>query len=134
MPGRLTFGRTFQVLEKAINIAQQRHSVIASNISNVDTPNYKAKDLDFKMALSQALKGGHADLTATHPRHFGYMAVGSYAGETSDQEGEWNGINWVDVDQEMIKLTENNLVYRTGVEALLKKIALLREVIKEGGR
>jgi flagellar basal body rod protein FlgB len=51
-----------------------------------------------------------------------------------EEEGEWNGYNWADIDSEMTKLTENNLVYRTAVEALLRKMNLLKEVIRSGGQ
>jgi flagellar basal body rod protein FlgB len=40
----------------------------------------------------------------------------------------------VNIDREMTKLTENDLMYRTATEALLRKITLLKEVIREGGR
>ena len=52
MPDKLSFGTTFGALEKAISIAQQRNSYITSNISNVDTPDYKPKDIDFKRELA----------------------------------------------------------------------------------
>jgi flagellar basal body rod protein FlgB len=54
--------------------------------------------------------------------------------EPFEQEGEWNGFNWVEIDKEMTKLTENSLVYRTAIETLLRKLTLLKEVIREGGR
>jgi flagellar basal body rod protein FlgB len=54
--------------------------------------------------------------------------------EPYEEQGEWNGYNWANIDSEMTKLTENNLVYRTAVEALLRKMSLLKEVIREGGR
>ncbi len=50
------------------------------------------------------------------------------------QQGEWNGFNWVEIDKEMTKLMENNLMHRISIESLLRKINLLKEVIREGGR
>jgi len=38
------------------------------------------------------------------------------------------------IDRQMVKLMENNLSYRTAVELLLRKIAILKEVIREGGQ
>ena len=40
----------------------------------------------------------------------------------------------VDIDKEMTKLAENNLMYKTGVEALLRKLAALKHAIIEGGK
>ncbi len=54
--------------------------------------------------------------------------------EPCEQQCEWEGFNWVEIDKEMTKLTENNLMHRLSVESLLRKINLLKEVIREGGR
>lgn len=43
--------------KKALQISEKRLSVLASNIANADTPNYKARDIDFRAALEQALLG-----------------------------------------------------------------------------
>ena len=135
MPDKLSFGTTFGALEKAISIAQQRNSYITSNISNVDTPDYKPKDIDFKRELANALETTQtADLEKTDPRHISIKNNGGQTIEPFEEQDEWNGYNWVNIDKEMTKLTENNLTYRSAVEVLLRKISLLKEVIKEGGR
>lgn len=134
MPGKLSFGKTFITLENAINVTQQRHQLISSNISNLDTPNHRAKDIDFKTAMARALESDHeVNLIRTHSRHIGPGMNSTYGVETFEQKGEWNGYNWINIDREMTKLIENNLRYRTSVEILLRKIAGLKEVIKEGG-
>ena len=135
MPDKLSFGNTFYALEKAISIAQKRNEVITSNISNLDTPGYKSKDVNFKSELAKALETNHQNgLVRTNPRHISMQNNGGQMIEPYEEQGEWNGYNWANIDSEMTKLTENNLVYRTAVEALLRKMALLKEVIKEGGR
>jgi flagellar basal-body rod protein FlgB len=135
MPDKLSFGKTFYALEKAISIAQQRNAVITSNISNLDTPGYKSKDINFKSELAKALETDHQKgLVRTNPRHISTQMNGEQMIEPYEEQGEWNGYNWANIDSEMTKLTENNLVYRTAVEALLRKMSLLKEVIREGGR
>ena len=135
MPDKLSFGKTFYALEKAIGISQRRNELITSNISNLDTPGYKPKDINFKNELARALETDHkTGLTRTDPRHISMQMNGDQMIEPYEEEGEWNGYNWADIDSEMTKLTENNLLYRTAVEALLRKMTLLREVIREGGR
>jgi flagellar basal-body rod protein FlgB len=135
MPDKLSFGKTFYALEKAIGIAQQRNALITSNISNLDTPGYKPKDINFKNELERALETNHKnDLARTDPRHIRMQMNDNEMVEPYDEQGEWNGYNWANIDSEMTKLTENNLVYRTAVEALLRKMNLLKEVIREGGR
>ena len=135
MPDRVSFKKTFHALEQAIRVSQQRHSLIASNISNLDTPNYKAKDIDFKAALAQALESNHEiQLARTDPGHVDLNMNSADRVEPFEEKGNWNGFNWVDIDQEMNKMIENNLRYRTAAETLLRKIAILKEVIREGGR
>ena len=135
MPDKLYFSKTFQALEHAINISQKRHNLISSNISNIDTPGYKSKDADFKGALTRALKSGHEiELATTNSKHISLEDKDAPGVQVFEDKSEWNGYNWVNVDKEMTKLTENNLIYRTSVETLLRKIAILKEVIREGGR
>ena len=131
MPDKLSFGKTFYALEKAIGLAQQRNAVITSNISNLDTPGYKPKDINFKSELDRAIETNHkTDLARTDPRHISMQMNGDQIVEPYEEQGEWNGYNWADIDSEMTKLTQNNLVYRTAVEALLRKMNLLKEVIR----
>ena len=134
MPEILNFNKTFQALENAINIAHQRHDLISSNISNLDTPNKKAMDIDFKTAMARATESkNEVPLTRTHSGHMGPKTGGSQQVEPFEAEGEWNGFNWINIDREMTKLIENNLQYRTSTEVLLRKIAIMKEVIR-GGR
>ena len=135
MSDKLSFQNTFATLERAIGVTHHRHSLIASNLSNLDTPNYRARDIDFKTAMGRAMTNNPgASLTRTHPKHIG-TGDGPTAGvNIFEEEGEWNGINYVNVDGTMMKLTENSLIYRAATEALLRKISLMKEVIREGGR
>lgn len=47
--------RHVEVYSQALNLRAQRHQILASNIANADTPNYKARDFDFSSAMQQAL-------------------------------------------------------------------------------
>jgi flagellar basal-body rod protein FlgB len=135
MPYRVSFEKVFTALERAIGIAQQRHSLISSNISNLDTPKYKPKDIDFRAALARSLESENGiNLIKTDKEHIGLEVASNESIEHFEEEGEWNGFNWVDLDKEMTRLIENNLRYRAATETLLRKIAVLKEVIKEGGR
>ena len=135
MPDKLSFERTFSTLERASTITQQRHSLITGNISESDTPYYRPKELDFKKALAEAMDpAAKAPMTLTDPKHLSAEPGPTQGVDVFEEESEWNGFNWVSIDREMTKLTENDLMYRTATEALLRKITLLKEVIREGGR
>jgi len=135
MSDRVSFRKVFQVLERAVSVAHQRHDYIASNISNLDTSNYKPKDIDFKAALSRAIESDTSiGLTKTDSGHMDVGIDPEGSVQPVEEGGEWNGYNWVNIDKEMVKLIENNLLHRTAAEVLLRKIATLKEVIREGGR
>ena len=126
MPIKSLFGKTFHAIETSLDIAKERHGLIISNIANLDTPGYRAKDIDFRDALKDALKGTSIDLSRTNPRHVGSM--------TSYPEPPLSGTGSVDIDKEMSKLAENNLRYRASVEVMLRKLSKLKFAITEGGR
>jgi flagellar basal-body rod protein FlgB len=129
MPVKSLFGRTYQILERTLDIAKNRHGLIAGNVANVSTPGFHAKEIDFKKTLEDTIQKRSIDIFRTHPLHFGVSHDGTaaYEVDTEEQEG-------VDIDREMSRLAENNLRYQTGVEALLRKFAGLKNAITEGGR
>ncbi|NVL89807.1 MAG: flagellar basal body rod protein FlgB [Desulfobacterales bacterium] len=126
MPVKSLFGKTVHAIERSLDITNKRHGLITSNIANLDTPGYKAKDIDFKSALKDALEGTSVDLSRTNPAHFGSKVF--YTEPSS------NGTGSVDIDKEMSKLAENNLRHRASVEVLLRKLSKLKFAISEGGR
>jgi flagellar basal-body rod protein FlgB len=70
----------FGIHEKALLLRGERVGVLAANIANADTPNYKARDIDFAAALQQQMDGPVA-LTTTRSMHiaFGQDTLGSGA-------------------------------------------------------
>ena len=67
----ITFENALGVLPGTLQYRTQRAEILAGNIANVDTPNFKAKDLDFETLLSQELGQEKARLTlqASNPHH-----------------------------------------------------------------
>lgn len=132
----LFFNQTFQALESAIDISQKRQGVIAGNISNLNTPGYQAKEIDFKTALKSAMDvdGKSTALSRTDARHFTDVSGPGGTVEIHDDPGSFDGLNWVGVDNEMKKLMENKLVYQTAVEAMMRKITIIKDTIRDGGR
>jgi len=64
----ISFEAALGVHEAAFKLRAQRAEVLANNMANVDTPNYKARDLDFKQALARQTEG-QTDLSVTHEGH-----------------------------------------------------------------
>jgi len=61
------FKSAFGIHERALSVRSQRMEVLARNIANADTPNYKAQDVDFKAMLKEAKT---EYLTATNDKHY----------------------------------------------------------------
>ena len=66
------FDTAFGIHERALDLRAQRLEVIASNIANVDTPHYKARDVDFKSVLNDAQQ----TLSTTQVGHMKSSAMG----------------------------------------------------------
>ncbi|MBL8454194.1 MAG: flagellar basal body rod protein FlgB [Zoogloea sp.] len=105
--------------QTALNTRAYRQQVIASNIANADTPNYKARDVDFKAALNGALAGksGNLALSATSARHL--AAAGTSPLEANlkfrnEEQGAVDG-NTVNMDVERSAFAENAVQYQASV-------------------
>ncbi|PPS61155.1 flagellar basal body rod protein FlgB [Pseudomonas sp. BRM28] len=68
----ISFDKALGIHEKALGFRAQRAEVLANNIANADTPNYKARDMDFSSVLAaetDKVKSGHFSLERTNTRH-----------------------------------------------------------------
>ncbi|NCC58950.1 MAG: flagellar basal body rod protein FlgB, partial [Synergistales bacterium] len=91
------FSHSFQALEKAIDIAQKRQGVIASNISNLDTPGYKAKEIDFQATLKQAMESDGSlsgiSMTRTQAGHLGEEGLNNVDVQFHEAPAAFDGLN-----------------------------------------
>jgi flagellar basal-body rod protein FlgB len=75
----ISFERALGIHEQALSFRTQRAEVLANNIANADTPNYKARDLQFAAVLAeQSAKGAHGqfNLNRTDSQHIAAEGVG----------------------------------------------------------
>ncbi|MFH2093645.1 MAG: flagellar basal body rod protein FlgB [Pseudomonadota bacterium] len=131
------FGHTVNMISKALDISTQRHNLIAGNVANMDTIGYKPADLDFNQTLKRAMNEQEPDyLDQTHNRHLsssGDEPPFKINGENSEEVDIYH-LDSVNIDREMMNLTENNIKYRSTTEMLLRKMKILQYSIDEGGR
>ena len=77
----ISFDKALGIHEKALGFRAQRAEVLANNIANADTPNYKARDLDFSKVLEaqteKTKSGGHFALNMTNSRHIEAEGLGN---------------------------------------------------------
>jgi flagellar basal-body rod protein FlgB len=128
------FDKTYSVLGKALDISERRNRLITSNIANMDTIGYKPKDIDFKKTLNLEMEKQTGGLSRTHRKHFKNDIASGKCGNVRERQGGEYDLDSVNIDTEMTKLTENNIMYRTTVEMLLRKMTILKHAITEGGR
>jgi flagellar basal-body rod protein FlgB len=145
MIGKLDETLRFQ--ETVLSLRAQRQQLLASNIANADTPNYKARDVDFNKALQNALarggQGGGAaaqsnpavsvDLTKTAQTHLspvGKPTIGGLEPQyRTTVQGSVDG-NTVDMDVERNQFTDNALRYEASVTFVSHQIKNLLAAIQ----
>jgi len=118
-----------KVHAEALTLRSQRNEILASNIANAATPNFKAKDLDFDTLLET--KMGFGKLQTVDSRHFEYTIGPNEDGIvfrkniTPSMDG-----NTVELHVEQMQFSENVMRYQTSLEFLNRKLAGLKSAIK----
>ncbi len=119
--------------EGSLRLRIQRQQLLASNIANADTPNYKARDLDFSKALQGQLMStaDAASLKQTNPAHLGVRG-GSRPVETQLRAASQNSQdgNTVDLDIERAAFAENALHYEAELALTNARIKSLLAVLQ----
>src|SRR5690625_1045577 len=121
------------MLEKSLAYSTEKNRIIADNIANVDTPNYKAKKVVFKNVLASSMDKTIQN-KRTHSKHFSFrnMVDQSYVvRENTNTMYNHNGNN-VDIDQEMAELAKNQIYYQAVVDRLNGKFSNIEKVIRGG--
>jgi flagellar basal-body rod protein FlgB len=128
--------------ETALNLRAQRQQLLASNIANADTPNYKARDIDF----AKTLEGAMANKTTTvKPVEMARTSAGHIAGTAPSEQGIGGSPvqyrtptqgsvdgNTVDLDVERTQFTDNGIRYEAGITAINGQLKALLAAIQPG--
>lgn len=109
----------FDVLKQAMDLRLKRHSALASNIANADTPGYRPKEIIFEKELQRAV----------------YQKSVSRLGEvtgkllTVDDNVPRPDGNSVNMDKQMASLSENAIQYNATADFMARKFRMLKGVI-----
>ncbi len=130
------FGSTYSILSKVLDVRAERHAIVASNIANADTPNYKCRHIKFEDELGKIMpQDNKLVLGKTDGRHFpmgnGVNDINPVIEEVPTQDAKADG-NTVDLEREIVRMSENQLMYKTVVTMLNSKFKLLIKAIREG--
>ncbi|HLR30728.1 MAG TPA: flagellar basal body rod protein FlgB [Paenalcaligenes sp.] len=121
----------FGLHQSALALRQQRQEVLAANIANADTPHYKARDLDFRQQMSQAIQTQEQSqgtrLSLTSARHIPGGQMTSISSELKYRipaQPSLDG-NTVDMDAERVAFADNSMGYQSSLSILSQRIKTL---------
>jgi flagellar basal-body rod protein FlgB len=135
------FNSTIDLLGKSVDLRAKNQNLISSNIANAETPNFVPKALVFEQELQGALKNrqsGQRASSAPHIRHIPLRGAGtggavqSVSGKVIETPAKTPGKdgNAVELEEEMGKMAENQIMFNASVQLLSKKFEGLRTAIK----
>ena len=119
----------FEVYGKALELRNRRNEILASNIANAATPNYKARDIDFNTELSRSLNVGPID--STDDKHLN-VASKNLPGKVQYRQSlnpSMDG-NTVELAVEQMEFAENSVRYQTTLNFINGKITGLMSAIR----
>lgn len=122
---------------RALTLRAERQKVLAGNIANADTPNYKAVDFDFSQALRAATNaaapaGQGASLGRTHPMHVTLPALSGATGQLQYRMPAQAAIdsNSVDMDMERAQFADNAVRYEATLRFINSQVRTMLTAIR----
>lgn len=126
---------TYDLMKNALDAVNLRQSVISNNISNANTPNFKASKVKFEEALKDAIGQENIALKGQRSNHIRTGSVENIQPELirdSNSKIKVDGNN-VDIEKEMVDMAANQILYNALVQQVNKKLSNLSYVVT-GGR
>ena len=122
------FDGTLATTTRALDLRMERQGLIQSNVANMETPGYKVQDFSFAKVM-ESVATGQGELRRTNPKHIAVDPVEASKASAFSAEDRP-----VDLDEEMVKLSENQLMYQAATRIVTKKFEWLKYAIDEGGK
>ena len=124
----------FDSHSQALKLRSFRQQLLASNIANADTPNYKAVDIDFGSELKRIMAGnpGGVQPNTTHARHMAGNNANPFGAQVryrTEVQGNIDG-NTVNMDVERAQFTENALRYEAALKAFSTEIQHIKAALR----
>ena len=118
---------TIDTLQSALTYHRERHTVLAGNVANLDTPGYRPVDLQRRTADDPGA------VAITHQGHLAAPATSDFV-SSFDDGGALQGSdgNAVTLEREMSKIDANRARYATSAELVSRRLAVLRYAAGDG--
>lgn len=121
----------FGIYPRALEFRSERSAVLATNLANSDTPNYKAQDYDFREVLKNESNGRTLPMDRTHSGHTQSSLNDEFGGLQYRVPTKYSGNgNTVESEVEQAAFSENSVRYQTSLQFLSGTISGLRLAIK----
>ena len=132
------FGSHIHLTAKVMDLRLERQNLVMGNISNVNTPNYKARSLEFEDKLQSALNhDARGKMTRTEQSHMpsAFIANGFQGDGIQDfKPRHIYGEDSVDLDKEMTTMTKNGMMYNALASVIKKNFQGMQRIIMQGGK
>jgi len=127
----ISFDSALGIHESATLLRARRAEVLANNIANADTPNFKAQDIDFRSILAGEMPK-QLEMAQTSESHQSNLINPDHAAEMMFRVPRQPAIdgNTVEVQEEMARYTENALDYQASFDFLSRKFKGLTRALK----
>lgn len=125
----------FGIHEAALSVRTKRGELLANNLANADTPNFKARDIDFRKALdseTQSLQMSGPSLSQTNSRHIegsGFSSTSEFLKYRMPTQPALDG-NTVETHIEKAQFMENAIQHQATLEFINSKISGIRGALK----
>ena len=126
----INFDNALGIHPQALVMREKRSEILAANLANVDTPNYKARDLDFKAVLSQTMSSeNHLERTQQGHMSAPNTTLGGDLLYRNPQQASLDG-NTVEAHIEQSKYAENAVQYQASLRFINGKFSGLMSAIR----
>jgi len=126
----VNFDKAFGVHDNALLLFERRTQLLSENIANVDTPGFKAKDINFNQVL-QNQQEQSVKLNATHKGHID-LSQDAFSENIEFRQVDQSSAdgNTVDMQKEKAAFAENTVRYQTTLHVLSKRISGLKAAFR----
>jgi flagellar basal-body rod protein FlgB len=122
-----------EALSRFLDVNVARYKLITTNMANIDTPGYKARDLNFRQELLRAGAAGEGDASpAGGGGHFSLASFSPVGRKISGLLERPDGNN-VNVERESLLLAETQMKFNVGIQLLKDQFHIIAAAINSGG-
>ncbi|HKJ85645.1 MAG TPA: flagellar basal body rod protein FlgB [Spirochaetia bacterium] len=134
-----SFGKTLDIMQRSMDVSMLRQDVIADNIANADTPNFKRSTINFESQLNAALASENAprpmQAAMTHERHISFSRPVDYRSVQPQRQLDYlttadNNGNNVDIEVESMNFLNNQLLYSLMTNSVTQQFQRVNLVVR----